>query len=172
VIYVTYAQQSVTVIAHCPAPLQKTNMKNLIRLPIAIVLFSSATMISCDNSAKNLEKAQDAVIEADIDLVKANQEYLSDMESYKKETDTRIETNKKDIADFKARVSKEKMEIQMTYAQKIAELEQRNIDLKKRLDDFSAEGEAQWETFKDEFTRDMDELGNAFKDFTIEEEEN
>jgi hypothetical protein len=64
------------------------------------------------------------------------------------------------------------MEIQMTYAQKIAELEQRNIDLKKRLDDFSAEGEAQWETFKDEFTRDMDELGNAFKDFTIEEEEN
>ena len=50
---------------------------------------------------------------------------------------------------------------------KIDELEQKNSELKKRLDDYKADGKEKWEKFKAEFSHDMDELGKAFKDLTV-----
>ena len=39
--------------------------------------------------------------------------------------------------------------------------------LKKKLDDYKATGKEDWESFKKEFNHDMDELGKAFKNFSI-----
>ena len=39
--------------------------------------------------------------------------------------------------------------------------------MKKKLEDYQAEGKDSWETFKTEFSHDMDALGNAFKDLTV-----
>ena len=50
---------------------------------------------------------------------------------------------------------------------KIAKLEMKNTDMKKRLADNNSENKENWENFKTEFNRDMDELGVAIKDFTI-----
>lgn len=38
--------------------------------------------------------------------------------------------------------------------------------MKKKLDDYKADGKDKWEQFKKDFSRDMDDLGNAFKDLT------
>ena len=46
-------------------------------------------------------------------------------------------------------------------------MEQKNTDLKRRLDDYKQDGKENWEKFKIEFNRDMDELGKAFKDLTV-----
>lgn len=143
-------------------------MRNSIVLFIVFALLGGAAMTSCDTSAQKLKKAQDAEIEANADLVKANQEYLADMESYKKETDARIAANQKSIADFEARVSKEKKEIKAEYTQKIADLEQKNSDLRKKLDDYKAAGKEQWDSFKTEFSNDLDELGKSLKDLTVD----
>jgi Holliday junction resolvase RusA-like endonuclease len=34
------------------------------------------------------------------------------------------------------------------------------------MDDYKAESKDQWESFKTEFSRDMDNLGKAFKDLS------
>jgi hypothetical protein len=39
--------------------------------------------------------------------------------------------------------------------------------MKKRMDDYKADSRESWVQFKDQFSRDMEELGKAFKDFTI-----
>ncbi len=52
-------------------------------------------------------------------------------------------------------------------AEKIAELDSKNTDMKRKLDNFKANGKDNWETFKTEFSHDMDELGNAFRDLTV-----
>jgi hypothetical protein len=39
--------------------------------------------------------------------------------------------------------------------------------MKKRMDDYKADGKENWIKFKDEFNRDMQELGKSFKDFTV-----
>ena len=35
------------------------------------------------------------------------------------------------------------------------------------MDDYKADGKDKWETFKAEFSHDMDELGHAFKGLTV-----
>lgn len=147
-------------------------MKKSILIVVAMAFIGATVITGCDNSAKKLEKAQNASMEADEDLVKARQDYLSDMEKFKKETDQRIAANKKSITQFEARVAKEKKETKEAYALKIAELEQKNTDLKKRLDNFKAMDQEQWDTFKMEFSKDLDELGKSFKDLSPNSNDN
>jgi hypothetical protein len=68
--------------------------------------------------------------------------------------------------EFKTRIASDKKEAKADYNKRIAELEQKNSDMKKKLDDYKADGKDKWEQFKKDFSRDMDDLGNAFKDLT------
>ena len=36
------------------------------------------------------------------------------------------------------------------------------------MEDYKADSKENWESFKTEFNHDMDELGNAFRDLTID----
>ena len=126
-----------------------------------------AIMTSCNTPAQKVENAQDKVTEANQNLDKTNQEYLADIENYRKETADKITANNISIAEFKSRIENEKMEAKADYDNKIMELEQKNRDMKNKLDDYKTEGKEKWEIFKSEFSHDMVELGKAFNDFTV-----
>jgi hypothetical protein len=79
----------------------------------------------------------------------------------------KISVYEKIIAEFKARISKEKKENIAKYEKTIAELEQKAGDMKKKLEDFKVEGKDKWDSFKLKFDHDMDELGKALKNFTV-----
>jgi hypothetical protein len=129
---------------------------------------TGASTISCTNStSEKLEKAKDNSVEAQADLDKANADYLADVENYRKISSERIIANEKSIAEFNQRTSNDKAEAKLEYKKKIAELEQKNSDMKKKLDDYKADGKDKWQDFKTEFNHDMDELGKAFKDLTV-----
>lgn len=131
---------------------------------LSIAIITTTLLTSCNNSTEKVENAQAAVVEANENLDEANQEYLADIETYRTETSEKIAANEKSIADFKLRVENEKKEAKSEYKKKIAELEQKNSDMKKTMDDYKAEGKDKWESFKTEFSHDMDELGKAFSD--------
>lgn len=134
---------------------------------IAIIILVAATWLtSCNSPAQNLEAAQENVNDANNDLDKANEDYLIEMETYRKESAARISANDKSIAAFNARIENEKKEVRDEYKKKIAELEQKNTDVKKRLDEYKADGKDNWANFKLEFSRDMDAIGKALKDLT------
>jgi len=142
-------------------------MKKTILTLAAATFITSISLMSCDSPAQKVENAENKVSDANEDLNKANEEYLADVEKYKKETADRIEANNKSIAEFKARKALEKKEAREAYNDKIYSLEQKNSDMKKRLDEYKAEGKDSWSKFKEEFSRDMEELGKAFKDLTV-----
>lgn len=142
-------------------------MKKTILSITASVFITGAILTSCNTPSEKVENAQDNVTEANEDLDKANQEYLADIENYKSETAVKIATNDKAIADFNARIEKEKKEARGDYKKRIEKLEQKNSDLKKKLADYKEEGKEKWQIFKTEFSHDMDELGDAFRDFTV-----
>lgn len=137
-------------------------MKNPIKLIAAGLFFLGASVTSCDSTKENVEEAQENVDEAERELEIANNEYLEDMENYKKETSVKIEANNKSIIDFNKRIANEKTEAKEEYQKKIAELDQKNSDLKMRMENYQASGKENWEVFKSEFNRDMDALGTAF----------
>ncbi|MBB6004375.1 peptidase M23 [Arcicella rosea] len=141
-------------------------MKKTILLITAFTL-TTAFFTSCNSPEKKVENAQTEVVEANKDLIDANQAYLDDVESYKVTTAERIAANDKSIAEFKVRIDKEKKEAKADYLEKLTKLEQKNTDLKKKMDDYKDDGKENWDKFKAEFNHDMDELGEAFKDLTV-----
>ena len=50
----------------------------------------------------------------------------------------------------------------------MAEFEQKNNDMKRKLEDYKEEGIEQWNSFKSEFKKDLDELGKALKNLTVD----
>ena len=138
-------------------------------LKITTVLFATSLVLTaCNTPAEKVEHAQENVTEANNDLNKANEAYLADVETYRIETTNKINSNNQSIIDFNARIDGQKNEAKADYRKKVAELETKNSDMKKRMEDYKADSKENWESFKTEFNHDMDELGNAFRDLTID----
>ena len=142
-------------------------MKKSILILAISALITGAFLTSCNSPSKRVENAEDKVKEANQDLNKANEEYLADIESYRKEAADKIAANNRSIAEFNARIESEKKDAKADYKKRIAALEQKNSDMKKKMDDYKAEGKDKWKAFKIEFSHDLDEIGKAFKDLTV-----
>ena len=142
-------------------------MKKTILVLAASTFLFGAILTSCNSPAEKVENAEENLTKANEEMNEANQEYLADIESYKKVTSEKIEANNKSIADFNARIESDKKLAKADYLAKIAALEQKNSDMKKRIDDYQAEGKDKWEIFKAEFSNDMENLGQAFKDLAV-----
>ncbi len=143
-------------------------MKNLKSFQ-GITPFLMAILIStsCNSPAAKVEKAEDNVMEANQQLDEANKEYMAEVENYRKETSEKISSNDQRILELKANIANQKKEVRADYQKKIAALEQKNQELRKKMDDYKADSKDNWEAFKKEFNHDMEELGNAFKDLTV-----
>ena len=145
---------------------KQIKMKKTILILTAFTFITGTILTGCDTPAQKVENAQNDVTEANKNLDKANEEYLGDIDNYRKETDGKIAANDKSIAEFKSRIESKKQDAREEYKQKVAKLEQKNSDMKKKMDDYKAEGKDKWEAFKVEFSHGMDELGKSFKDLT------
>ena len=147
--------------------LKKLKMRKSILALAACALISGAMFTGCNTPAAKVANAQDNVVQANHDLEKANQEYRADIENYRKAESERIAANDRSIADLKASMEKSKKAAKADYKKKVALLEEKNADMKRKLADYKEDGKDKWATFKTEFSHDMDELGQAFKDLTV-----
>jgi len=142
-------------------------MKKTIMAVAACIFITGVILTSCTSSSGKVEEAQNNVDQANKDLEQANKEYLADIENYRLETANRIAANDQAIAEFNARMEHEKKAVRAENKKKIAELEQKNRHMKKKMEDYREDGKENWQIFKTEFSHDMDELGKAFKDLTV-----
>jgi hypothetical protein len=138
---------------------------------ISISLLMSIAFSACNSSAGKVEKARENAAEANKNLDEANQIYLADIESYRRKTTEKIETNENSIAWLNAGIENERKEVRVENRKKIAELEQKNRDLKMKMNEYKADGNASWEKFKAEFDHDIDVLGKAIADLTVKNTE-
>jgi hypothetical protein len=143
-------------------------MKNLKMTTLFAALFLSiSTFVGCQDNKTNTETAEENLLEAQEDLneVKVEsqedaQELASDAEYnlFKAETEVKIQANKVRIAEL--RVNKNTADLE-----RINALEARNSELDERLKSYESY-KTDWTKFKEEFNRDMNELGTSFKNFT------
>ena len=143
-------------------------MKKSFLILAAGAFITGAFLSSCNSPSKRVENTENRVQEANQDSNKANEEYLADVESYRKEAAEKIATNNRSIAEFNAIIENEKLDAKADYKKKVAALQQKNSDMKKKMDDYKAKGINKWKEFKIEFNHDTEEIGKAFKDLTVE----
>jgi dynactin complex subunit len=135
-------------------------MKNLKKVITISFMIISVMLIGCfENSEKSKQEIRDNIEE--------NEAYKLELDEYRFRIAEQITTNENSIIAFRSRIASQKKEARADYEKKINDLNNKNTDLKMRLDAFNADNKESWELFKVEFGRDMDELGNALRDFTI-----
>lgn len=118
-------------------------------------------IVGCGNSAQKVEKAEENVVEAEQDLEEAKDEYKSDMEQYRLMTAEKIAANERAIADYNNSLARDKRAVTAEIKEEIAELEAKNNKLKMKIGEYTDNGKDNWESFKTEFNRDMDDLGTS-----------
>jgi len=133
------------------------------------ILFLSAFIVggiitSCNTPSQKAANDENKVIQANNDLDKANQDYLTDIQNCKKETTEHISTNETLISELKAKAKTVKKDTKEDYNKSVADLEQKNREMKNKMNDYKADGKEKWQAFKKDFDKGMDEIGNSIKD--------
>ncbi|RPJ75179.1 MAG: hypothetical protein EHM20_09370 [Alphaproteobacteria bacterium] len=146
-------------------------MKTGINCFIITVLFAGAIVASCKKSSTDTENARKKVREAKTEVAEAQenlqQARIAAYEEFKKEYEAKIDENEKSIAELKVKIANETISIQEKLNMKLDKLEQKNNEMKRKLSGYVDEGEEKWISFKNEFENDMEELGEAFKQLTV-----
>lgn len=146
---------------------------------LAVTAFMiGAVLVSCQSSAKkeetakdNLQKAQEDLDEVQYDAAMADQKKAAiakEWQTLKNNTQATINENEIRIAELKVKIKKTGKDIDSLYAKKIDLLEQKNKDIKIRIETYKNDKNSDWESFKREYNHDMDELGKALKDITVD----
>lgn len=133
-------------------------------------------LISCKPSTKEEKESQEkvqiareGVQEAKDTLVVAKQAASAEeWKAFKKEKDSIINDNNYRIAALKKEMKLQSKSINAKYQKTIADMEQKNKDLKVKTDTFKNDANSDWQAFKREFNHDMEEIGRAFKDLSVD----
>lgn len=86
---------------------------------------------------------------------------------FKKESREIIFRYRRNIAALKANLINEKEDSKIILERKLAALQQRNEDLKMKLELYKEVGREKWSSFKIEFNSKIKELGDAINDLTL-----
>lgn len=150
-------------------------MKTIIFTLAATAFMAGTISTGCDSKAEKTEAAQEEVQEAKQDLKEAQndlnteaykQAKAEEWAAFKIETENKIASNETRIAELKKANQKTGKTFDAIYEKRIDALEQKNKDLKSRINVYD-KNRTDWDSFKREWNHDMDELGQALKDFTV-----
>lgn len=140
---------------------------------VVMGLMTLALIAGCSKSSNQQMKdakadvstARQSMKDAAVDVqAAAREEWLK----FKNECETRIAANDKIVAEYKAKMADASDKRREQYDKRIDALEAKNKELRTKLYEYQDGGKTEWEKFHSEFSRDMDELGTAFKDFTVD----
>lgn len=150
--------------------------KTFITLAAASMLIAGAVFTGCKSPAQKEEAAQAEVQDAQQNLDEAQTDANAESQKvataeewslFKSDAELKIQSNEDRIAILTVKMNRPGEILDPLYKKKIQTLEQQNRDLKDRMIVYE-KNQSDWSTFKREFNHDMDELGNAIKDLTVD----
>ncbi len=145
-------------------------MKTKILILTVTAAMSLTSFTALGQEDKKAKEARKDVAEAKQDLKEARIDSAANFQKFKKEAEASITEKKIKIAELKAKKMSENSEDKKKYDKKIASLEKKNDDLRKKLETCDATKTDNWTSFKEEFYHDMNELGQAIKDIGVNNE--
>ena len=141
-------------------------MKNKYFILPAIVLIAGSLLTGCNNNRdKTAEDAAESIEQAKQDLKETQAQYEKEWQQFKSDAESRISAN-----EIKKKLITSSEKFKAKFENKILTLEQKNIELKKKINEYQYEGKDNWEDFKLKFNNDMDSIGNAITDVFTEKD--
>lgn len=140
----------------------------LTALIMATLLFAGCTSSTENEKSDETKKIDNAIDNAKKDLEAAKEEYEKQYKAFKIESESKITENERIITELKSKPKNKDKAIQAEIDKTLTELADKNHSLKDEIENYRDNDYDKWEAFKDEFNRDMDNLGEALKDLTKE----
>jgi DNA anti-recombination protein RmuC len=141
-------------------------MKIKMLIPAVVIGFMAAAVsTSCNRpSEERLKDANEKVDEERQDVNKAIDNAQVEWEKYKADAKEKIRDNDEKIAKLKDKMRDEKADAREKHQEKIAELEAKNNEMRRKIDEYKYVNDTGWQEFKREFNHDMDQLGHSIDD--------
>lgn len=151
-------------------------MKKIIFFLAITTIIVGTTVVGCKSTTKEEIESQEKVDVAEQNLKDAKDSLVvakkaataEEWQTFKNQTDSVISYNEAQIAELKLKMQKTGKSVDTKYQKNIDILEQKNKDLKVKVDTYKNDANSDWQSFKREFNHDMDEIGQAFKDLTVD----
>jgi chromosome segregation ATPase len=151
-------------------------MKKSIFILAVTTLLSGNVLTSCKSNAEKENDALENVQDANQSLEDAQTETVTDAantkaneaewQAFKAEVNADIAKNEARIAGLKSDLKKQGKAMDASYEKRVDELEAKNEALKTKLKEYEVT-QTDWNEFKREFNSDMSDLGDAFKNLTV-----
>ena len=147
-------------------------------LNLALTTFIVATvLVGCQDKSKqeaeakeNVENAKENLDDAKAELSDARRAATEqEWQAFKDSTNATIKQNEIRIAEMKAELKKTGKTIDSEYSKNIQELEEKNKEIKNKLEVYKNDTNSDWQSYKKEFRHDMDDLGQSLKNFTVKD---
>ncbi|MEJ2615930.1 MAG: hypothetical protein P8Z35_13305 [Ignavibacteriaceae bacterium] len=139
-------------------------MKNKHFILVIIWLIAGAMLAGCSNNRDKSKDDKENVKQAAQDLKDEQAQFDKEWQQFKNEAELKISDNEKRINDFKAEIQKTSTKFKSKYANRVLTLEQKNIELKKMINNYTYTGKDNWKEFKQAFSNNIDSVGNALND--------
>ena len=151
-------------------------MKTLvINFFVSLLILAAAILGGCQSSAEKVDAAKENVDEAKEELQEVKAEVQADAikvanaeewRVFKSDAEIKIKENEVRIGELKVKMKKSGKTFDAMYEKNIIALEQKNKDLRAKISNYET-NQSDWDAFTREFNHDMDELGQALKDLTV-----
>jgi len=146
----------------------------MITLAVTMVI-GGLIFSACHTQSRKIDFAIANRAEANQDLKKGMKEVSQDLKNalnvqdwliFKKVSEFKIRDNDIRIAELKVKMQRRGMKPDPIYRKKLNGLENVNLEMKKKLRVYS-ENQYEWNSYKNEFKHDLDQLGQTLTDLTI-----
>src|SRR6478609_174880 len=111
--------------------------KSIVTIAMA-ASFVGAIVSGCSSSETKVENAKADLKEAKAELNQEQKDSVADYVAFKTASEERIASNETAIQAFKERMKTDKKQIKKADQEMVDKLEQRNIDMRKKMDEYKA----------------------------------
>ncbi len=136
-------------------------MKSRYFILAVVLLIAGSVFTGCED---NQDTAKEEVKKANQDMIDAQTQFEKEWQQFKSDTELIIDANQKQIDDFKAAMKTTSAKFKAKYENQVLTLEQNNIELKKKLNDYKYAGKDNWEEFKRDFNREVNTVVDALNE--------
>lgn len=138
-------------------------MKQKYFILIVIIMITGTFLFDCNNQEQKSDDAEN-IQQANKELNDAQIQDKNEWQQFKNDIELAINNNEKRIKGFQVQFLSTSKEFKAKYENKILTMEQKNIELKKKLNEYKYEGKENWEEFKGGFLKDINTLDAELND--------
>ncbi|RPI75528.1 MAG: hypothetical protein EHM47_02380 [Ignavibacteriales bacterium] len=128
---------------------------------LTILLLGGSLFTGCENSG---DGTKESVEQANQDMIDEQTQFEKEWKQFKSNAELKLNANQNKIDELKAAMKTTSANFKAKYENQILTLEQKNIELKKKINRYKYEGNENWKEFKRDYNSEADTVEVALND--------